>query len=67
MIFNKIKELYQGQTFRTVIEMDVALKEAQILSMPAIHYNQQSVAGTQYLELAKELIAEPEASLQAVS
>jgi chromosome partitioning protein len=67
MIFNKIKELYQGQTFRTVIEMDVALKEAQILSMPAIHYNQQSVAGTQYLELAKEFIAEPEASLQAVS
>jgi chromosome partitioning protein len=67
MIFNKIKELYRGQTFRTVIEMDVALKEAQILSMPAIHYNQQSVAGTQYLELAKEFIAEPEASLQAVS
>jgi len=67
LILNKIKELYHGQTFRTVIEMDGALKEAQILSMPAIHYNQQSVAGTQYLELAKEVIAEPEESVRAVS
>jgi chromosome partitioning protein len=64
LILTKIRELYQGQTFHTVIEMDGALKEAQILSMPAIHYNQQSVAGTQYLELAKEIIAEPEESMR---
>lgn len=57
LIFSKIKDLYEGQTFRTVIEMDAALKEAQILSMPAIHYNQKSVAGTQYIELAKEIIS----------
>ena len=57
LIFSKIKDLYQGQTFHAVIEMDGALKEAQILSMPAIHYNQKSVAGTQYLELAKEIIS----------
>ena len=57
LILSKIKDLYQGQTFNTVIEMDGTLKEAQILSMPAIHYNQQSVAGTQYIELAKEIIA----------
>lgn len=57
LIFSKIKDLYQGQTYNTVIEMDGALKEAQILSMPAIHYNQESVAGTQYIELAREIMA----------
>ena len=57
MILSKIKDLYKDQAFHTVVEMDGALKEAQILSMPAIHYNQQSVAGTQYLELAKEIIS----------
>jgi chromosome partitioning protein len=57
MIFSKIKDLYQGQTFDTVIETDGVLKEAQILSMPAIHYSRNSVAGAQYIELAKEIIA----------
>jgi chromosome partitioning protein len=56
LILSKIKDLYQGQTFKTAIEMDGELKEAQILSMPAIHYSRNSVAGTQYLELAKEII-----------
>jgi chromosome partitioning protein len=56
LILSKIKDLYQGQTFETAIEMDGVLKEAQILSLPAIHYSRDSVAGTQYLELAKEII-----------
>ena len=67
LIFSKIKDLYQGQTYRTAIEMDGALKEAQILSMPAIHYSQKSVAGTQYIELAKEIIAGLDDSLQSAS
>jgi chromosome partitioning protein len=67
LIFSKIKELYQGQTYSTAIEMDGALKEAQILSMPAIHYSQKSVAGTQYIELAKEIIAGLDDSLQSAS
>ncbi|WP_372680656.1 AAA family ATPase [Desulfosarcina sp.] len=57
LILSKIKDLYPGETFNTVIEMDGSLKEAQILSMPAIHYSQKSVAGTQYIELAKEIMA----------
>lgn len=56
MIFSKIADLYKGQTFKTVIEVDEVLKEAQILSMPAIHYSHDSVAGKQYLELAKEIV-----------
>ncbi len=61
LILSKIKDLYQGQLYDTVIEMDGTLKEAQILSMPAIHYNQQSVAGTQYIQLAKEIMADLDA------
>jgi chromosome partitioning protein len=66
LILSKIKDLYQGQTFHTVIEMDGALKEAQILSMPAIHYSRKSVAGTQYLELAQEIIAGPDDAVPSV-
>lgn len=57
LILTKIKNLYPGQFFRSVIEMDHSLKEAQILSMPAIHYNRQSVAGAQYLQVAKEILS----------
>jgi cellulose biosynthesis protein BcsQ len=57
MILSKIKDLYPRQTFHTVIEMDGTLKEAQILNMPAIHYNQQSIAGKQYIGLTKEIIS----------
>ena len=64
LILAKIKGLYHGQTFDTAIEMDGVLKEAQILSMPAIHYSQKSVAGTQYIELAKEIISNLDDSLQ---
>ncbi len=63
MILSKIDALYDGQTFKTAIEMDQALKEAQILSMPAIHYSRRSAAGLQYLELAREIIDSPAASL----
>ena len=60
LILSKIDSLYDGQTFKTAIEMDQTLKEAQILNMPAIHYNRRSAAGVQYLELAKEIINSPE-------
>ncbi len=60
LIYSKIKALYQGQTFNTVIEIDGMLKESQILSMPVIHYNRSSIAGQQYLELAKEIMDSPE-------
>lgn len=67
LIFKKIKALYPSSTFATVIDTDGALKEAQILSMPAIHYDRQSVAGTQYIELAKEILVDLDASAAAAS
>lgn len=57
LILSKIKDLYKGQIFDTVIGVDADLKEAQIMSMPAIQYRKESVAGIQYVELAREIIS----------
>jgi chromosome partitioning protein len=59
MIFTKLKRLYPGMTFDTLIEMDARIREAQIMSMPVLEYNQQSKAGRQYLRLAKEIMGHP--------
>jgi len=56
MICTKLKRLYPGMTFDTIIELDPRIREAQILSMPVLEYNQQSKAGRQYVQLAKEII-----------
>lgn len=58
MICNKLKRIYQGMTFDTLIELDSRIREAQIMSMPVIEYNQNSIAGRQYLRLAKEILAQ---------
>ncbi|MGA6924730.1 MAG: hypothetical protein WBY88_03550, partial [Desulfosarcina sp.] len=66
LILSKIRTLYPGQIFQSVIEMDNALKEAQILSMPAIHYSRESVAGAQYIDVAKEILSSREAWSSAI-
>lgn len=58
MICTKLKRLYPGMTFETIIELDPRIREAQILSMPVLEYNQQSKAGQQYVQLAKEIIGQ---------
>lgn len=58
MICSKLKRLYPGMTFDTIIEMDARIREAQIMSMPVLEYNQQSKAGLQYLRLAKEVLGQ---------
>ncbi|MEJ2038321.1 MAG: hypothetical protein P8X55_05230 [Desulfosarcinaceae bacterium] len=45
--------------YQTVIELDNRIREAQILCMPVLQYNQDSKAGQQYLQLAKEIIGQP--------
>lgn len=59
MICAKLKRLYPGITFNTLIEMDPRIREAQIMSMPVLEYNHQSMAGRQYLNLAKEILGQP--------
>ena len=56
MIYTKLKQLYPGMTYDTIIELDPKIREAQILSMPVLQYNQDSKAGRQYLKLAKEIL-----------
>ncbi len=58
MICTKLKRLYPGLTYNTLIEMDPRIREAQIMSMPVLQYNQQSKAGLQYHRLAKELLGQ---------
>lgn len=58
MICTKLKQLYPGMSYDTIIELDSRIKEAQIMNMPVIQYNQQSKAGRQYLRLAKEILGQ---------
>jgi len=56
MIFTKLNNLYPGQMYRAVIPRDERLREAQIMSMPVINYDQKSCSGLQYMALAREII-----------
>jgi cellulose biosynthesis protein BcsQ len=58
MICNKLKRLYAGITFDTMIELDARVREAQIMSMPVLEYNKESVAGQQYSLVAKEILSQ---------
>ena len=58
MICTKLKKLYPGMPYNTVIELDNRIREAQILCMPVLQYNQSSKAGEQYLLLAKEILGQ---------
>lgn len=55
VVRGKLAQLYAGRTFRTVIEMDPKVREAQILTLPVIHYDKHSPAGLQYATLAQEM------------
>jgi len=58
MICNKLKRLYAGITFDAMIELDARVREAQIMSMPVLEYNKESVAGQQYSLVAKEILSQ---------
>jgi chromosome partitioning protein len=58
MIYSKLSQLYPGMSYKTLIELDPRIKEAQIMSMPVLQYNKDSTAGRQYLNLAKEILGQ---------
>ena len=62
MICTKLKQLYPGLCYETLIELDPRIREAQIMSMPVLQYNQESRAGRQYLRLAKEILGRQNAA-----
>ena len=56
LIRQKIGEIYKDRAFKTIIDNDAKMKEAQILSMPVMHYDKKSRAGIQYVQLSQELL-----------
>jgi chromosome partitioning protein len=56
MIFTKLKNLHPKRLYETVIPRDERLREAQIMSMPVINYDQKSISGLKYMALAREII-----------
>jgi len=56
VVYDKIIELHKGRVFRTRIDQDELIKEAQLMSLPVIFYNNKSASGMGYLNLAKELL-----------
>ena len=56
MIFSKLKSLHADRLYQSVIPQDERLREAQIMSMPVINYDQKSQSGLQYMALAREIL-----------
>lgn len=56
VIYNKLQQIYRHQTFKTLIHQDDKLREAQIMNVPVIHYDQNSRAGREYMDLAQEVL-----------
>jgi chromosome partitioning protein len=56
MICAKLKQMYTAMSYSTIIELDPRIREAQIMSMPVLQYNQASKAGRQYFRLAEEIL-----------
>ena len=50
VIYNKLQQIYRGQTFNALIHHDDKLREAQIMNIPVIHYDQTSRAGREYMD-----------------
>ena len=55
VIFGKLQQMYGRQTFKTMVHHDDKLREAQIMNMPVIHYDQTSRSGQEYMDLAQEV------------
>ena len=56
-VLNQIRSKYQDHLFNTMIEKDQMIQESQIVHTPVIFYNQNSIAGRQYQQLADEVEA----------
>ena len=55
VIYKKLKSQYKGRMLRTLIERDSKIQESQIAHKPTLFYDKKSLAGRQYMHLAKEL------------
>lgn len=56
VIYAKLMENFDDRTYKTVIDYDVKMKEAQIMKLPAIIYDNECPSGTGYVQLAREIL-----------
>jgi chromosome partitioning protein len=56
VVYNQIIDLHKQRVFKTRIEQDELIKEAQLMSLPVIYYNRKSSSGQAYMNLARELL-----------
>ena len=55
VVLKKLKDEYQDHVLTTMIEKDAKVQESQIVHKPTIFYDNNSRAGKQYYNLAKEI------------
>ncbi len=55
VIYQKLKSQHKEKMLATTIQRDSKIQESQIAHMPVLFYDKKSLAGQQYLSLAKEL------------
>jgi len=65
-ILNKIKEKYADNLFKSIIHVNVKLKEASLSGQSALEYAKYSRGSKDYFHFAKELIYRGEASLDTI-
>jgi len=56
VVYRKLEQLYSEKLFTTVIHRDSKIKESQIVSLPAIVYDRECMAGREHIQLAKEIL-----------
>jgi len=54
VIFRKIRDMFKERVLDTVIELDEKMKEAQIVNLPVMKYDENSLSARQYMQLARE-------------
>lgn len=65
-ILNKLKERYQDILFKTIIHVNVKLKEASLSGQTAVSYAKYSRGSKDYFYLARELMYTKEGSIENV-
>lgn len=56
VVYAKLMENFDDRTYKTIIDYDAKMKEAQIMKLPAIVYDNNCPSGTDYVQLAREIL-----------
>lgn len=56
LIHSKLRKMYGDKAYRTMIGLDIKIKESQIMNQPVIYYYKHSTSALQYVCLAREIL-----------